>query len=171
MCIHCNCSLIKSLSLYSFKVCLCVIVFSVTICTVGYVCSFCKHQIFMDIVSFLSMIIYEVLYTLLSWCVRYTICSAWFIDIRIWTCLLLGLKYPFTIITLNSTMNINLCRIVYSVLYGILIISNGGGSTYVTGFRKTDSNCTFGILRITNLKYLTHCESLLLGCSHAIFAV
>ena len=41
----------------------------------------------------------------------------------------------------------------------------------VTGFRKTDPNCTFGISRITNLKYLTHCESLLLGCSHAIFAV
>ena len=43
--------------------------------------------------------------------------------------------------------------------------------TFVTGFRKTDPNCTFGISRITNLKYLTHCESLLLCCSHAIFAV
>ena len=42
---------------------------------------------------------------------------------------------------------------------------------YVTGFWKTDPNRTFGISRITNLKYLTHCESLLLGCSHAIFAV
>ena len=41
----------------------------------------------------------------------------------------------------------------------------------VTGFWKTDPNRTFGISRITNLKYLTHCESLLLGCSHAIFAV
>ena len=41
----------------------------------------------------------------------------------------------------------------------------------VTGFRKTDLNRTFGILRITNLKYLTHCESFLLGCSHAKFAV
>ena len=41
----------------------------------------------------------------------------------------------------------------------------------VTGFWKTDPNRTFGILRITNLKYLTHCESLLLGCSHATFAV
>ena len=40
----------------------------------------------------------------------------------------------------------------------------------VTGFWKTDPNRTFGISRITNLKYLTHCESLLLGCSHAIFA-
>ena len=42
---------------------------------------------------------------------------------------------------------------------------------YLTGFRKTDPNCTFGILRITNVKYLTHCESLLLGCNHAIVAV
>ena len=44
-------------------------------------------------------------------------------------------------------------------------------SKYVTGFGKTDPNHTFGISRITNLKYLTHCESLLLGCSHAMFAV
>ena len=42
---------------------------------------------------------------------------------------------------------------------------------YVTGFRKTDPNRTFGISIITNLKYLTHCESVLLGCSRAIFAV
>ena len=41
----------------------------------------------------------------------------------------------------------------------------------VTGFRKTNPNHTFGISRITDLKYLTHCESLLLGCSHAKFAV
>ena len=31
-------------------------------------------------------------------------------------------KYSFTIITLCSTMNINLCLIVYSVLHGVLII-------------------------------------------------
>ena len=43
--------------------------------------------------------------------------------------------------------------------------------TYVTGFRKTDSNRTFGISRFTNLKYLTHLESLLLGYSHAKFTV
>ena len=35
-----------------------VIVLSVTLCTVGYVCLFCMHQIFVDFVSFLSMIIY-----------------------------------------------------------------------------------------------------------------
>ena len=40
--------------------------------------------------------------------------------------------------------------------------------TYVTGFRKTDPNHTFGILRITNL---TYCESHLLGFSHAKFTV
>ena len=41
----------------------CYIVLSVTVCTVGYVCLFCGDQIFMCFVSFLSMIIYEVLYT------------------------------------------------------------------------------------------------------------
>ena len=42
-----------------FKVCLCFIVLSVTVCTVGYICLFCGDQIFVDSVSFLSMIIYE----------------------------------------------------------------------------------------------------------------
>ena len=36
---------------------------------------------------------------------------------------------------------------------------------------KTDPNRTFDISRITDLKYLTHCESLLLGCSHAKLTV
>ena len=57
-----HCSLVRSLRLGSFKVCLCVIVLSVTVCTVGYVCLFRRDQIFMDFVSFLSMIIYKVLY-------------------------------------------------------------------------------------------------------------
>ena len=43
--------------------------------------------------------------------------------------------------------------------------------TNVTGFGKTDPNRTFGITRITNLKYLIHRESVLLGCSHVILAV
>ena len=42
---------------------------------------------------------------------------------------------------------------------------------YVTGFRKINPNRTFGISRIINLKYFTHCESLVLGCSHAIFTI
>ena len=37
---------------------------------------------FVDFVSFLSMTIYEVLHT---WCLRYNIYSAWFLDIRIST--------------------------------------------------------------------------------------
>ena len=61
-----------------------VIVLSVTVYTVGYVC-LRRIQFFVDFVSFLSMIIYEVLYSLL-WCLRYNICSAWFLDIRISTC-------------------------------------------------------------------------------------
>ena len=41
------------------------IVLSVTICTVGYICLFRGDQIFMDFVSFLSMIImkFYILYT------------------------------------------------------------------------------------------------------------
>ena len=49
----------------------------------GYICLLCGDQIFRDFVRFLSMIIYEVLYTC---CLRYNICSAWFLDIRISTC-------------------------------------------------------------------------------------
>ena len=47
----------------SYKVCLHFIVLSVTVCTLGYVCSFRGDQTFVDFVSFLSMIISEVLYT------------------------------------------------------------------------------------------------------------
>ena len=45
-------------------VCLCFIVLSVTVCTVGYVCLFCEDQIFMAFVSFLSMVFYEVIYVM-----------------------------------------------------------------------------------------------------------
>ena len=56
---------IRSLRLASFKVRLCVIVLSVTVCTVGIcVCLFRRVKIFVDFVSFLSTIIYGVLYTL-----------------------------------------------------------------------------------------------------------
>ena len=47
----------------SYKVCLYSIVLSVTVYTVWYVCSFFGDQIFMDFVSFLSMVINEVLNT------------------------------------------------------------------------------------------------------------
>ena len=70
-------------SLDNYKVRLCFIVLSVTVCTVGYICLFHGDEILVDYVSFLSMIIYEVLYT---WCVRYNICNTWFLDIRISTC-------------------------------------------------------------------------------------
>ena len=46
-----------------YKVHLCYIVLSVTVCTVGYICVFHGDQIFVDFVSFLSMILIEVLYT------------------------------------------------------------------------------------------------------------
>ena len=79
-----HCLLIRRL--VSYKVRFCFVVLSVTICTVGYVCSFLRDQIFADFVSFkfLSMIIYEVLY-ILSY-LRYNMCSSWFLDIRISTC-------------------------------------------------------------------------------------
>ena len=47
-------SLLRRLA--SYNVCLCFIVLSVTVCTVGYVCSFCGDQIFVDFVTFLSII-------------------------------------------------------------------------------------------------------------------
>ena len=47
-----------------YKLSLCFIVLSVTVCTVGYVCLFSGDQIFVYFVNFLSMIIYEVLYIL-----------------------------------------------------------------------------------------------------------
>ena len=47
--------------LASYKVCLCFIVLSVTVSTVGYVCSFLRDQNFVDFVGFLSMTIYGVL--------------------------------------------------------------------------------------------------------------
>ena len=72
--------LLRSLDIY--KVCLCYIVLLVTICTVGYICLFHGDQIFMYFVSFLSMIIFEVLYTC---SLRYNICSP-ALDIRISTC-------------------------------------------------------------------------------------
>ena len=50
--------------LASYKVCLCFIVLSLTDCTIGYICSFRRDQIFVDFVSFLSVILYDVLYTL-----------------------------------------------------------------------------------------------------------
>ena len=81
MCIYY--SLIRRLA--SYKVCFCFTVLAVTVCTVGYVCSFRRDQIFVDFVSFLSMTIYEVLCTLL-WCLGYNVCSAWFLDIRISIC-------------------------------------------------------------------------------------
>ena len=71
-------------NLDSYKIFLCFIVLSATVCTVGYICLFRGGQFFVDFVSFLSLIIYEVLYTR---CLRYNICSAWFLDIRISTCL------------------------------------------------------------------------------------
>ena len=57
MCIHY--SLIRRLARY--KVCLHFIVLSVTVYTVGYLCSIHRDSIFVDFVCFLSMIIYEVL--------------------------------------------------------------------------------------------------------------
>ena len=48
-------------ALDSYTVCLCFIVLSVTVYTVGYVCLFCGDQISVYFVIFLSMIIYEVL--------------------------------------------------------------------------------------------------------------
>ena len=52
--------------------------------------NFCKDQIFVDLVDFLSMIIYVVLHTP---CLRYNICSALLLDIRISTFLDYNCKF------------------------------------------------------------------------------
>ena len=70
-------------SLDRYKVRLCFIVLSVTVCTVGYICLFCGDRIFVNFVGFLSMIIYK---PSSPWCLKYNVCSAWFLDIRISTC-------------------------------------------------------------------------------------
>ena len=56
--------------------------------------NFHQDQIFMDFVGFLSMIIYEVLYTC---CLRHNICSTWFLDIRISTCFMV-IHYPYALV-------------------------------------------------------------------------
>ena len=58
-------------------------VFYCITCSVVYVCIFCGDQVFVCFVSFLFMIIYEVVYT---WCLRHGICSALILDTRISTC-------------------------------------------------------------------------------------
>ena len=55
--------------------------------------------------------------------------------------------------------------------YTTMLVGNNPFNECIAGYMKTDPNHTFGILRITNLKYSTHCESLVLGCSHAKFTV
>ena len=56
-----------------------VTVLSATVCTVGYVYLLRRVHIFVDFVSFLSMIIYEVLDSLLC-CLRYNNGSTWFLN-------------------------------------------------------------------------------------------
>ena len=68
-------SLLANYKVCNFIVCVCVLLL--------WLFKFCEDQIFMDFVGFLSMEIYVVLYTQ---CLRYNICSTWFLDIRISTC-------------------------------------------------------------------------------------
>ena len=165
-------------------------------------CIFCGDQVFMYIVSFLSMIIYEALYT-------------WMVILKAKHLQRLVFRYKNIIFSFYSQLFqrffqiIDACLVdaIYSYAKDIqfyihVSLCVGGSkwkqehiwctrvttsctqenktliqtynwchSLYVTGFWKTDPNRTFGISRITNLKYLTHCESLLLGCSHAKLAV
>ena len=65
------------------------IVLRFTVC-----CQFCKNHFLWISLSFLYMIIYEVLY---AWCLRYNTWNAWFLDIRISTC------FFFIHILVNST--------------------------------------------------------------------
>ena len=101
-------SLIKRLATY--KVFLCFAMLSVTVCTVGYVCSFRVDQIFVHFVSFL---VYQLLYTLLK-CLKYNIFSVWFLDTRISTCFCMLFRFYSTYNDLYKSMHIHhysgLCR-------------------------------------------------------------
>ena len=50
------------------------------------VCYGYLRQIFVDFVGFLSMVIQVTYVVLYTQCLRYNICSVWFLDIRISTC-------------------------------------------------------------------------------------
>ena len=63
---------------------MCFLYYYTRVNTVQYGCSiFMGIKFLWIVIGFLPMIIYEVLYT---WCLRYNICSAWFLGIRILTC-------------------------------------------------------------------------------------
>ena len=87
------------------KVHLCLFLCVNTYCTVD----FRGDQISWILLSFLSMIIYEVLY---AWCLRYNICSAWFLDIRISSCFYIVqvhiASYVCTYITMYSIAQLKL---------------------------------------------------------------
>ena len=67
----------------------------------------------MDFVGFLSMVNYVILYTQ---CLRYNNCSAWFLDIRISTCILL---YSHII-----SYSLMLAMSVYDLVLYIFVILN-----------------------------------------------
>ena len=66
--------------------------------------------------------------------------------------------------TIESVLTRKLLHIMQNIVHTV-------SSLIVTGFWKTNPNRTFDISRITNLKYLTHCGFLLLGCSYAKLGV
>ena len=90
---------------------------------------YCRICLF-NFVSFLSMIIYEVLYT---WCLRYNICSAWLLDVKISTCY--SREVSWLDIALQKTCCLTITRecswhCLWTVLYGeyiycILLIIRG----------------------------------------------
>ena len=68
---------------------------------------------------FLSMVIYEALYT---WCLRYNICSTWFLDIKISTCCRLTLT-SCTIMCLTLTSCIIALHCRDTILSSCLLLS------------------------------------------------
>ena len=57
--------------------------------------------------------------------------------------------------------------IVHSLLQNLGVV----WTIFVTEFWKTDQVVTFGILRNTDFKYLSHCNSHVLDCSHAKYTI
>ena len=93
--------------LASCKVCLCFLLLH---CMV-WLFYFHGDQIFMDFIRFL---IHDNLWSLYTWCLRYNICSSWFLDIRISTCFLKCWN-PLALFGLSWIMwN---CKVIHKLLY------------------------------------------------------
>ena len=107
---------------YSTRTCwpviryVCVYYCNITINTVQYGCLISWGSNFC---GFLSMVIYEVLCT---WCLWYGICSAWFLDIRISTCLQNHLRASSKLVLKKISQKFNIHAAGYNGVNTLIIL-------------------------------------------------